>query len=77
MSRVYSFYVDSFSYARALVREYMNQGKICAISADSKRADFINVIIIFPSNHIDDIPGISHAKVHKIEPAEILSIETA
>jgi cell shape-determining protein MreC len=77
MSRVYSFYVDSFAYARALVREHMKEGMTCAINAGSRRGVFVNVIVISPKNYIDTIPGAIHATVNNIEPADILSIETA
>lgn len=76
MFKAYRFYVDSFGYARAIVQDLAAQGVTSALSVDSRRPDFIEVVVIH-NGKFEFPPCVSHPHINWIERApEILSIES-
>lgn len=61
-------YVDTVGYAKDLCRNGH-----CLISAESRRPDYVEILLLSDS----PIYGVQTGEPRLIEPAEILSIETA
>lgn len=77
MFKVYKFYVNSFSYARAIVRDLLSRGVTCGLNAEARNANFVSLIVIH-NGDFEFPPAAVHCSVNFIEhEPEILSIETA